>query len=53
MFIIYAPVAVEFLPKEKKYVPVLWNIKEGPGNILVVLTARKTNYTTAGAWETH
>lgn len=52
MFIIYAPVAAESLPKEKK-LPVLWSKREGPGNTLAVLTARKTNYVTAGAWETH
>ena len=54
MFIIYTPVATESLPKKKKKkLPVLGSKREGPGNTLAVLTARKTNYVTAGAWETH
>lgn len=53
MFIIYAPVATESLPKEKKKIPVLWSKMEGPGNTLAVLTARETYYVTAGAWETY
>lgn len=41
------------LCQKKKKLPVLWSKIEGPGNTLAVLTVRKTNHVTAGAWETY
>lgn len=51
MFIIYAPVAAESLPKAKK-IYLYFGAKGKAQRTLEVLAAKKTNYVTAGAWET-